>query len=785
MTTLSHIARHAVLHGTTQSGLSRSPRATRPMSILSKSILSMAIVWPAVARADMAPVDNDPAPETVIVVGQRDAPITLVPRGLSVSLGQDDFEAINAINVEDLMKYAPNFFVRKRFAGDDNAVVALRGANTVQSARTIVLVDGFLVSNFLGNSFSFSPKWNVVGPADVRQFDIVYGPYSARYNGNSMGGVVSVTTKEPRQNGAFMTSTVMAMPFKEYGIDETFAGYSLEGGANWVSPDSRLRVRLSGRYFDNVGQSMTYQLLTPATGSAPSTQVAGAFAQAGLSGPVFGAASPPDVVQGQYRLRIGYDVAPGWTLDGLFFGWSTHQKLRDARTFLRDNNGVPIGQGRVRFNDQIWNATGLTLSEFTREEYLAGLKLVGRSHGWDVRANVSRYWMPVWNTKTSRDWLTGQAQGAGTYQVQDKPGWSALDMSLDRTIGRHNLGLGFNSSLYQTAQDTYATSNWRTAANQSFSAATSGKTSSWGIWVEDAYDLSERTTVTLGARYDQWRAFDGAIARQSGAVRLDDTYPVRTDDAFSPKISVQSAIGEGLIVQLSAGTAVRFPTVGELFQGRIDEVTREIDPQSFDPNLRPEKSIDVTLMARAGLGPVRLTSSIFFQDVEDAIFSFSGLNPFGTVVTSFKNVDLVRQYGVEWIAESRDFPIAGLDWNVAISWMDATTKVNRANPETQGNRFPRIPEWRSSGSVRKQISPVLKASLGWRHASTPTSDLFGREGSIYGFQTAYVFVDARLSWDLNEAVRLNFGIDNINNDRAYVSHPMPQRTFVFDVNVTL
>ena len=113
--------------------------------------------------------------------------MTVVARGLSVSLGAEQFEAINALNVEDLMKYAPNFFVRKRFAGDDNAVVALRGANTVQSARTIVMVDGFLVSNFLGNRWDFPPKWNVVGPAEVQQFDIVYGPYSARYNGHSMG----------------------------------------------------------------------------------------------------------------------------------------------------------------------------------------------------------------------------------------------------------------------------------------------------------------------------------------------------------------------------------------------------------------------------------------------------------------------------------------------------------------------------------------------------------------------------------------------------------------------
>jgi iron complex outermembrane receptor protein len=113
---------------------------------------TLVVAAPSVVPADLDdPSDASTEEQTVLVVGQRDAPMTVVPRGLAVSLGAEQFDAVNALNVEDLMKYAPNFFVRKRFAGDDNAVVALRGANTVQSARTIVLVDGFLVSNFLGN----------------------------------------------------------------------------------------------------------------------------------------------------------------------------------------------------------------------------------------------------------------------------------------------------------------------------------------------------------------------------------------------------------------------------------------------------------------------------------------------------------------------------------------------------------------------------------------------------------------------------------------------------------
>ena len=121
------------------------------------SVAALTLSLPVAAQQQVAEAAPEMAAE-VIVIGQRDAPITIVPRGLSVSLGQEQFAAVNAVNVEDLMKYAPNFFVRKRYIGDANAVPGFRGTHSTQSARSLVLVDGFVVSNLLGNSFSFPPN---------------------------------------------------------------------------------------------------------------------------------------------------------------------------------------------------------------------------------------------------------------------------------------------------------------------------------------------------------------------------------------------------------------------------------------------------------------------------------------------------------------------------------------------------------------------------------------------------------------------------------------------------
>lgn len=736
------------------------------------------------AAAESTPQARAEQPKTneeVIVVGQKDAPITVVPRGLSVSLGEEQFDAINAVNVEDLMKYAPNFFVRKRFAGDDNAVVALRGANTVQSARTIVLVDGFVVSNFLGNRYDYPPKWNVVGPSEVQQFDIVYGPYSARYGGNSMGGIISVTTLEPQGTSAYTTAQTMIMPFKEYGYDETFTGYSVESGGSWKQADGPWSIRGGFRHFENIGQSMTYNLLTPTSGAG--TPVTGAFDDGRLATPVFGGASPTDVTQDQLRLRVGYETAGGWKIEGLGFAWKTGQVLTDTRSFLEDANGNPVYQGRVSYEGRSWNATGLTLSKTDRTEYLAGLKLAGPLAGWDLAGNLSHYWIPEQDARTSRDYLTGVSSGAGTRTIQDTPGWWTGYFTAERRLSEHKLALGFNSNLYETSQSTFGTSNWRSAASPIFSAATYGKTSLWGAWFEDAYDLgSSGFTLTGGIRYDRWRAFDGGIGSQSRGTRVDAHYASRSDDSISPKLSLQGRIAGNIDVQLSLGSAVRFPTVGELFQGRFDDISQQIDPQSFDPNLRPEKSKDANLIVARSFGKIRTTASLFYQDIDDVIFSFSGLNQFGTVITSYKNVDEVRQYGAEFIIEARDVLLDGLDVDANVAWTDAETVRNKSNPAAEGVQFPRIPTWRSNGNVRYRVADPVKLSLGWRYASRPNSDLYGLvRGDAYGFQSEYFTIDARASFDLTDKYQLSIGVDNLGNDQAYVSHPLPQRTYVADI----
>ncbi len=82
------------------------------------------------------------AVERVVVTGQLPEPQALsVPDTLvGDTVSREQIDNSNVVNPEDALKYSSNLSVRKRYIGDQNSVVEVRGTNNNQSARTLVLL---------------------------------------------------------------------------------------------------------------------------------------------------------------------------------------------------------------------------------------------------------------------------------------------------------------------------------------------------------------------------------------------------------------------------------------------------------------------------------------------------------------------------------------------------------------------------------------------------------------------------------------------------------------------
>jgi iron complex outermembrane recepter protein len=735
------------------------------------------------------PVMADESPDlgTILVVGQKDAPISIEPRGLSVSLGEEQFEAINALNVEDLMKYAPNFFVRKRFIGDNNASPGFRGTHSTQSARTIVMVDGFAISNFLGSGFGFSPKWGVVGPGEVQQFDIVYGPYSARFGGNSMGGIINITTRDPLETEAFATLQSFLQPYEQYGTDDSYFGWSAEAGFGWKQKDGPWSLRLSYRHFQNDGHVQQWNQLSGATGTAPAVEVTGAvidpdtLSRIGADpAPIFAGSSPVATRHDQVRGKVGFDNGTVRAEAFMVYWWNREDESKPD-CYLRDDAGNVVCEGRVRFQGRLFQASGANLVIRDKQDLLAGVKLSGDLAGWETRLNLSHFAVVSQRNRTSNGYVQGLANGTGTFTDQGPTNWWTLDLLTERSFGDVQLAFGVQANRYTTDQTRFNVSNWRERSNPSFALITQGQTRILGAFTEAEWQVNDAVALTAGVRVDNWRASEGLLAQQIAGQRRDQRFPEREKTAVSPSLSAQWSMGDGWSSQLSLAIATRFPTVNELFQGSFNS-DGSFNPNSFDPALRPERSRDINLIVRKDWEGVSLTGSVYGQWVKDTIFSQQVFIRPGVFASSNRNIERTRQLGAELIASTQDALFEGLNLDVNVAYLDSKTVRSVLTPAAQGVQFPRIPRWRINANARYAVTETVQASLGWRRATRPNTNLEGTQrGDTFGYTSELSVFDARLTWAPTEHLQFGLGVDNITNARTWAFHPFPQRTFVADL----
>ncbi|WBO23271.1 TonB-dependent receptor [Sphingomonas abietis] len=746
-------------------------------------------------------------PDDILVIGQNKHPIAIEPRGLSVSLGDAQFAGVNATNVEDLIKYAPDFFVRSRYIGDNNGVPGFRGTHSTQSARTLVMVDGFVISDFLGNSFSYPPAWGVVSPHEVQQFDIVYGPYSARYVGNSMGGIVNITTRAPEKTEAFFNLQNFYQPYDQFKSHDDLWGHSAEGGFAWKPRDSSWGARLSARRLINQAQPMQYYQLgysaavydnptagTPILGAVVDPKLMPATGTKVVT-PVVGDYSMILSRQDQTRAELRYDQGDVHS-ELLFAYWWNEEKTLDPASYITDAAGNPFygnSSGLVSFGGHSYTlnaASSFRQGLFFKNEYLVGGKIEAPLAGFDVRLNLSTLRFARQDSYQSNGYAAGLADGAGQWTRQGPTGWYTGDLLATRTIGRHALAFGVDASLYETDQSVFNTSHWREGSDPALTTRTFGRNTTVGVFAEDAIAFGDATKLTVGARYDRWHAYDGGIiaVASSGAqagLPVTQHYAGRTDHAWSPKVALRHIFAGDWVAELSLAMATRFPTVGELFQGSLNG-DGSFNANSFDPTLKPERSKDANLLLRHRFGPVTLTGSAFYQRVHNSIFNFLGFNQNGVSTSSFKNIDITRQYGVELIAETHNWPIDRLDMDGNAAWIDAITVKNPSDPASEGVAFPRIPRWRLNGNLRYRVTPTLQAVIGVRYASRPNSDIDGLyRGDDYGYTSELFALDLRANYDVSKRLRFSAGVNNLTNDKAWVYHPYPQRTFLMEAGVKL
>lgn len=719
---------------------------------------------PATATTTLAPVS----------VHASDTMVMETP-SVQVRVTRQKLQQQNVTESADALKYAPNMMVRKRYIGDPNAVISGRNTGTLQSARSLVYADGLLLSNLMTNGYDGAPRWGMVAPEEIGAVDILYGPYSALYPGNSLGSTVLIHTLLPQRLTASVSTGFFGQDYGDaYGAGGHYNGH--QAAATLGNKHGRWSWLLEYSRLDNHGQPMQYATAKAGGDPALAVPVSGATLDRnpnGTSRLVYGANSIEHTVQDQAKLKIGVDLTD--RVAALFtVGW-WHNRAEDlTRSLIRNENGQPVSGGVISAAGQTWTlpASGLAPSSASDTHVLYGIELNGHLDGgwrWTAVASHYDFLHSLANTASLAEPGTPSG-GPGTVANRAGSGWDTFDLRSSGPLGdKHMLYAGAHADRYVLDSQVRHADDWRGDANGPLVSAFAGRSQTRALYLQDVWSFADAWALTLGGRLEQWRAYGGLLGNADSTLRYADRQ--RTD--FSPKAALSWDLADGWELRLAHGKAVRYPTVSELFQGSLSANAIV----NNNPDLKPEidESSDLTLTRHLDHGHWRV--SLYQDRIANSLYSQTDITVTPTV-TSVQNIDRMRSRGVEGEIGLTDLWLAGLDLQASLALNDAKTLHDSQYPLADGKYFPRIPKVRASLFADYRFAPQWDASLGIRHSGRQYGSLDNSDYvDSYGAVSSFTVVDAKLRWKFAPEWTASLGVDNLTDEHYWVYHPYAGRTW--------
>ncbi len=701
---------------------------------------------------------------------------------------------INATDSEDALKYLPSLLVRKRYIGDYNhAILSSRASGTGNSARSAVYGDGVLLSNFLGNGvggLSFPPRWGLVTPEEIERVDVMYGPYSAAYPGNSVGAVVDYTTRMPTRFEAHAQVGWTHQPFKLYNTRKSHDARQASVALGNQVGDAQWYVNVNRT--DSEGQPLTFatRLVSSGTAGSAGTPVSGAVLDRDNQNrpwEIIGTGTQYHTVQDHLKFKLAYRLTP--TLRAAYtFGLWQNTAEGNSESYLRDAAGNTVSSGVVNIDGRSYAA--ITGGDFalTREKLthtMHGLSLKSRTLGefdWEAAASLYDYGRDDKRQNASTNNLPGAASGgAGSLADGGGTGWNNLALKgiwrPQGVSGAHILEGGVQQEQYQLSYKTSTVSgNWLADGAGALTSEVGGNTALRSLWAQDVWAFAPDWKTVLGLRGEHWTADNGHTRFSTS---LSTEHPSRSETHWSPKAALSWQAASETVLKAAVGRALRMPTVAELYGATSTTNALFIN----DANLRPERSVTGELSLEQQLDDGSLRVTWFHESTHDAIYSQTLFDTAANRnVTRVQNVGRIATQGVETVWFGQGIGSRALDLQASVTYADSQIKENAGfitTPgDTIGKRQPNVARWRATALASYRWDADWSGTLALRHSGQQYRTLNNSDVNGHSYQgvSPFTVADLRVRWQIDPELSAAFGIDNLLNQTYWNFHPYPQRS---------
>jgi outer membrane receptor protein involved in Fe transport len=454
--------------------------------------------------------------ETVVVTATRsEERLGNVPASVNV-LTHEDIQASPAVMADDVLRAVPTFSLFRRtsslVAQPTTQGVSLRGLGPSGQSRTLVLLDGVPFNDPFGGWV----YWTRVPLLSTDRIEITDDPTSSLYGSSAMGGVINIVTAKPTKQ------TIEVKP--QYGNNNS-PKFDFFASDRW----KKVGVAVEGSYFNTDGFPIV---------AAPER------------GPIDNNA---DV---NYRnTSVKLEFTPTERVNA----FARAAYFREAR-----NNGK-IGE----LNDTRWTST----SGGVRVRLPDESDLQARAYVDVERSHFN--FLAVTNAATTRNLVRlATDQHVPTNGVGGTVQWS-------KALGGNNLfsaGAEWRwvdgdsqEGAYVAAVPTVIIPPVTQAATLNIQRVSGGTQQSQGAYLQDVFTPVSKLVITLSARVDRWRNYDGHNLENTVSTGLPTandrpSIPERTDTVVSPRAAALYHLTDRVSVWGAGNSGFRAPTLTELYR---------------------------------------------------------------------------------------------------------------------------------------------------------------------------------------------------------------------------
>jgi outer membrane receptor protein involved in Fe transport len=297
-----------------------------------------------------------------------------------------------------------------------------------------------------------------------------------------------------------------------------------------------------------------------------------------------------------------------------------------------------------------------------------------------------------------------------------------------------------------------------------------GRQHFFGFFAQDAFLISRNWLLTFGGRVDTWNnntGFQDRTPLAPGSTPTYKTFPDRTENAFSPRVSIMHSLSSGVALSASVYQGFRAPTLNELYRN-----FRQGNTITFaNPALTGEHLTggEAGISAKYLQNRLTLRGNFFWSDIND---------PVANVTLSVTPALITRQKENLGETQARGFELAGQmqitpRFQLSASYLFVNSIVldyptQPGLPSLVGNRLPQVPQ-NSFGVQASYIGKKWTAAVQARFLG----DQFDDDQNLLPLGRAFS-LDAQVSRQIFHRTSLFFAVQNLSDDRFNIAEtPVP------------